>query len=340
MTHRSIIAVLWALALSLGHGVAYAGAFAPNLRQGIETLTAKFDGRVGICTMDVASAESVCLNGDQRFSLQSVMKLFVGAAILDAEVSGKLRLDDAVVVRRKDLSLGAQPLADIVRKNGDLTTTIEDLVRRAVIESDSTAADVLVDRLGGIAMVQEFLTRRGVEGIRLDRDERHLQAEVSGMLWRPEFSDAETYAKALKLVSDEARSKAYAAYLKDPRDTATPAGMVAFLKDLALGKVLPEPATKKLLAIMAATTTGKDRLRAGLRKGWAIGHKTGTSSSWKGMTAATNDVGILTAPDGALVAIAVFVADSRRPNAERAAILAQSARLVTASYRSALKPSR
>ena len=32
--------------------------------------------------------------------------------------------------------------------------------------------------------------------------------------------------------------------------------------------------------------------------GWILAHKTGNSSAWKGVTAATNDVGILTAPDG------------------------------------------
>jgi beta-lactamase class A len=51
------------------------------------------------------------------------------------------------------------------------------------------------------------------------------------------------------------------------------------------------------------------------------------------VTAATNDVGILTAPDGSLVSIAVFVADSRATNAQRAAIIAKIAAATIRSYR-------
>lgn len=69
----------------------------------------------------------------------------------------------------------------MVRARGALTTTIQELMRRAVADSDSTAVDVLIDRLGGIAAVQAFLQRKQVTGIRVDRHERTLQAESVGL---------------------------------------------------------------------------------------------------------------------------------------------------------------
>ena len=67
------------------------------------------------------------------------------------------------------------------------------------------------------------------------------------------------------------------------------------------------------------------RLKAGLRPGWTLGHKTGTSGSWSGVTAATNDVGILFGPNGERIAITVFIGDSTAPPADRAKVMARIA---------------
>jgi hypothetical protein len=76
----------------------------------------------------------VCVNGDKRFSLQSVMKLIVGVAVMDAVDHGRWRLDEPVVVHRKDLSLYVLPIAKGNRWRR--FTTIGDLVRRAIVDSD------------------------------------------------------------------------------------------------------------------------------------------------------------------------------------------------------------
>jgi beta-lactamase class A len=84
---------------------------------------------------------------------------------------------------------------------------------------------------------------------------------------------------------------------------------------------------------MDATTTGPDRLKAGAPPGWSVAHKTGSSATWRGLAAATNDVGLMIAPDGSRILIAAFLADSRADDAERAAVLADSARIAVAQHR-------
>ena len=81
-----------------------------------------------------------------------------------------------------------------------------------------------------------------------------------------------------------------------------------------------------------ATATGTDRQRAGVAPGWRLGHKTGTSGSWRGVTAATNDVGILTAPDGRRISVVVFIGDSTANARERADLMARVARAVIEQY--------
>jgi beta-lactamase class A len=109
--------------------------------------------------------------------------------------------------------------------------------------------------------------------------------------------------------------------------------MSSFLFRLAKGELLSKSSTDFLLQAMKQCATFPDRLKAGVPASWTIAHKTGTSGAWKGITAATNDVGILHAPDGTLVSISAFVADSSAADRERATAIATIARLVVANYR-------
>lgn len=306
---------------------AFAGS--PSAAARFEALAKSTDGRVGICALDTPGAAPSCVNGDQNFSIQSVMKLVVTAAVMDAVDRGRLRLDDVIVVKPAHASPGPQDFANLVKAKGSLATPIEELMRRAVVDSDSTSVDVLLDHIGGVEVVGTFLKRNGIGGLRVDRNERQLQAESVGLAWRAEFADEKAFDAALKALPTEKRDAAWNAYVKDPRDTATPRGMVAFLDALAHGRLLSAASTRKLLDVMESTVTGPRRLRAGVPKDWRIGHKTGTSRGWKGMVAATNDVGILTSPSGKRIPIAVFVADSKRTTAEREAVIAAAARIVT-----------
>ena len=85
-------------------------------------------------------------------------------------------------------ALGAS-LRLLPRNGGQVRTTIGDLVVRAVAQSDSAANDILFKRLGGADSFRTFLARRGIAGVRVDRDERHLQTDILGLQWRPEYVD-------------------------------------------------------------------------------------------------------------------------------------------------------
>lgn len=302
-----------------------------TLKQKLQVLADGFDGRVGIGVQSAVGMVSV--RGGERFSLQSVMKLIVAATVMDAVDRRGWRLDESILVRREDLSLYVQPIADLVRKSKNgYRTTIGDLLFRAVVDSDSGATDILYGRVGGATTIKAFLARRDVTGMRVDRDERHLQTEIVGLTWRPEYVHADVLDRAIKSVPDATRDKSFAAYLRDPRDTATPVAMASFLFQLAQGKILSPKSTRHLLSVMRQTATGPDRLKAGTPKGWILAHKTGTSGSHHGITVATNDVGVLTSPDGRQISVAVFVAESRRSAKERAALIANVARTVTDFY--------
>jgi beta-lactamase class A len=57
-----------------------------------------------------------------------------------------------------------------------------------------------------------------------------------------------------------------------------------------------------------------------------VAHKTGTSGTSAGLTRATNDIGLVTLPNGRHMAIAVFVSDSPADTDTREAVIARIAR--------------
>lgn len=299
-----------------------------RLKVRLEALAAKIDGRLGACAVE-SNQRIACVGADQRFSLQSVMKLVVGAAAMDAVDRRGWRLDEQVVLRRENLSLHVQPLARIVREEGEFRTTIGDLIERAVAESDSAATDFLFDRLGGAEAIRAFLLRSGVgEELRIDRDERRLQTEITGVTWVPEFVDPGKLQAAREKLSEAQKRSAFAAYLADERDTATPRAMVTFLNSLAQGEILSATSTDHFLGVMKRTRTFPTRLRAGAPQDWTMAHKTGTSDDFEGVNGVTNDVGIMIIPDGRIIAIAVFLGQSRASSSERDAAIAAVAREV------------
>jgi beta-lactamase class A len=79
---------------------------------------------------------------------------------------------------------------------------------------------------------------------------------------------------------------------------------------------------------MTESTPGARRLKGLLPVGANVAHKTGTSGIENGITAATNDIGIITLPNGRHLAIAVFVADSPADEATREGVIAKIAKAV------------
>lgn len=304
------------------------------LKSDFQKLSSGFKGRIGAC-VQLADKPPVCNLGYQRFSIQSVMKMLVGLAALDAVDNKGWKLDTKFRIYKKDLSVFVQPIARKVGPDG-YETTIDELIRSANLHSDSAAADILIDRLGGPSVVADFLKRKGLSGVRLDRTERDLQAQIFGLNWRSEFLDPKVFDAAIKALPEGARDKAQKAYQKEIRDTATPAGMVNLLIRLAPGKLLSPASTKYFLEVLELVETGQDRLKAGLSKGWRVAHKTGTSSTWKGLTVATNDVGILIAPDGTQVAIVAFIGDSYESESSNAKAIADITRAAIRNF----KPSK
>jgi beta-lactamase class A len=293
----------------------------------IKALGESFQGDIGIAVQDVQSGWSTAFDGNTFFPQQSVSKFWVALTALDKADKGLLSLHAPVTVRKEDMTLFHQPIARQIGASG-YSTTINDLMYRAITQSDNTCNDVVLWKAGGPEAVRAFLQAKRIQGIRFGPGERLLQSRIAGMEWRQAYAYNGGFYTARNAVPASARRAAFESYIRDPMDGATPLGTVDALARLKRGELLSPGSTQKLLSIMSNTKTGAQRLKGGLQPGWRLAHKTGTGQVLGGEQAGYNDIGVITGPDGRSYAVAVFIRRTAAPLAHRMAAMQNTVRAV------------
>jgi beta-lactamase class A len=258
-----------------------------SLRQQMHTIAADAKGKVS-----VACAPLNCdLNPGAHPPMQSVFKLPLAMAILHQLEQGKFTLDQPIPFRKEDLILPKpySPLQDQYPGAG-VDVPLRELLRLTVSLSDNTAADILLRLAGGEKTVNGYIGTLGVRGFHLLDNERALHRELP-LQYRNWFE---------------------------------PRGAVQLLRRLADHSPLTAEHTALLFDWMRAGRA--QRLQGDLPEGVAVAHKSGTSDVTNGLAHATNDIGLITLPDGRYLAIAIFVTDSTADQATREKVIARIAR--------------
>lgn len=302
-----------------------------SLQSTLERIVADYGEPVGIAVADIGAGWAVAVAGDQFFPQQSVSKTWVALAVLDAIDRGELDLQAPVMMTFADRSVFNQPLGRSLPEGGR-ETTVAELLHHAVAFSDNSANDTLI-RLVGLNAVRDVLMRKGLEGIRLGADERHLQALITGLTWQPSYGEGRNFEQARSKLDPDHRRQAISAYLADPVDGATPMGIVAALAALQRGELVSPGSQAFLMKTLAATRTGPQRLKGGLPDGWKIAHKTGTGQDFRGGSIGINDIALITAPDGKAYAVAVLMPFTRKPVRERLDLMQSVSRAVSRHWR-------
>ena len=281
-----------------------------------------FPGRTGVAIMRIDGGEWITgKRGDELFPQQSVSKTWVALTILDLVDQGKIRLDQKIRITRDDLAVFHQPIRDRVIANGEIEVTVLSLLEQAIISSDNTANDSLLRTAGGPQAVKNFLMRKKLGAIRFGPGERVMQSAIAGLEWRQEYAIGRRFYAARGEVPLTTRKAALDRYLADPVDGASPEALVRALAKLAKGELLSPASTRLILGIMSRTSSGPNRLRAGVPAGWQFVHKTGTGQILPPVSTGYNDIGIMKAPDGTRYAVAVMMGSTTAPIPERMAFM-------------------
>lgn len=267
-----------------------------ELRDRIEQISQSAQGRVGVTATVLETGESVSLNGDQRFPMRSVYKFPVAMAVLAQVDQGNLQLDQQVQVEASEIIQGSRILDENSQRR---EFSLAELLQYMVSDSDNTACDVLLRLIGEPELVTQYSRALGVNDIVVANTEKELGQDPTAQY----------------------------------RNYATPDAVVNLLRAFHERKVLSESSQTLLLQLMTETTTGPKRIKGLLPEGTVVVHKTGTSATVNGVTAATNDVGLVTLPNGQHLAIAIFVSDSQANDAIREEVIAKVAKAAWDEWR-------
>jgi beta-lactamase class A len=304
-----------------------------TLEPQIHELWRNFPGRTGIAILSVDHGWSVEKRGSEYFPQQSVSKLWVAMTVLDQVDSGKLKLDQMVRITRNDLAVFHQPIRDRVLANGEIQESVVSLLEQAITTSDNTANDSLLRTAGGPDAVRDFINRKRLGKIRFGPGERLLQAGIAGMAWQQDYALGNAFIAARAKLSYDHRKAALDRYLTDPIDGASPMAIVTALARLAKGELLSSASTRTLMAMLERTSSGPNRLKAGVPPSWRFGHKTGTGQVLDPVSTGYNDVGIMTAPDGKRYTVAVMMGDTTAGVPSRMQLMQAVSRAVAAAHR-------
>lgn len=265
---------------------------AQDLLAQIKSIEPESKGIVGVSILGLETRDTLNYNAHSRLVMHSVMKFPIAMTVLHLVDRGKYKLDEKMKVRKSDLRPNTwSPLRDKFPDGTEIA--MGDLIDYMVSQSDNDACDYLLKKLGGPQVVENYLKSLGINGIAVRASEEEMAAS-----WEVQYTN---WCKA--------------------------ADIVQLLDIFYQGKALSKTSNDFLMKAMVVTTTGPKRLKGLLPADAVVAHKTGTSpTNADGLSPATNDVGIITLPNGKHIAIAVLVCNSKADEATRDTVIAQIAK--------------
>ena len=256
-----------------------------GLNAALSRLEGENGGRLGVAVVDTGTGERVGHRADQRFPMCSTFKFLLASAVLRRVDDQHESLSRAVRIPRKPLLFNSP----LTAPHAGGTMNVGDLCHAILTRSDNTAANLLLQTIGGPPGLTDFCRSLGDAVTRLDRTELSLNEALEG----------------------------------DPRDTTTPSAMADDLTWILLGDSLSPRSRGQLTQWMESNLTGLDRLRATLPAGWRTADKTGANGEHT-----SNDIAVIWPPGRAPVVVAAFITQCPGPESKRAAMLAKVGELV------------
>lgn len=198
----------------------------------------RLNARVGYAELDLYSGQIIeSYRHEERFPMTSTFKVLLCGAVLARVDSGMEQLDRRISYRKSDM-VEYSPVTEQHLTDG---MTVRELCHATITMSDNTAANLLLQAIGGPQKLTAFLRQMGDQVTRLDR-------------WEPRLNEA--------LPGDE-------------RDTTTPERMAKTLHQLINGDRLTPHSRQQLTDWMVADNVAGPLLRSVLPAGWFIADKTG-----------------------------------------------------------------
>lgn len=284
-------------------------------------------GNLGLFMRRIGDGRSFSHEADRYWYLSSTTKVPIAVALLKEVEAGRISLAEKLTLQRSDFVDGA---GELQFKKPGTAYSIAFLLEKMLVQSDSSATDMLIRRLGEKKILEFLETQGGFQPfttllqVRYDAyGELHPRA---GKLTNLDFmalkKEKDTRARRLEFARlagvpvEELRAptleEAFERYYLRNLNSSTLTGYGGFLERLAKGELLDAKHTALVLGHMKSMTTGEHRIKAGLPEGTIFAQKTGTQVK------RICNVGIVDPEGRALVVVACVEKFGSQPEAEAA----------------------
>ena len=204
-----------------------------QIRQSEKTLSAQ----ISVAILNPQMGEMWSYKGDERVPVTSTFKTLLCAKLLQ-DADNQLRaLNDKVKIEQTMLV----EYSPVIEGTVGEYVTLGQACAATMQTSDNTAANIVLERIGGPAALTAFIRSYGDQVTRLDRFETQLNEGVPG----------------------------------DVRDTTSARAMVHSINQLLFADVLSAGARKQLIQWMKDNTVTANLLRSVLPEGWSIADRSG-----------------------------------------------------------------
>ncbi|KZE66144.1 hypothetical protein AWM68_07150 [Fictibacillus phosphorivorans] len=212
--------------------------------QALLTLISSGEGNYGVSIYHFETKETFEFQSDELFYSASIIKVPIMAAVFAHAMEGKCSLSDQIRVREEDIVPGDGIIKHL---SSNIEWTIQDLIILMIIESDNTATNILIDRVG-LDQINSYMKEWGF-------GQSHLHHKLQ-----------------INAQREPGKMNVVTAY-----------EMNEFLKKIAAGSVLSLNSCKKMISIMKQQKMN-DLLPSllpevdgaiGMIPNWEFAHKTG-----------------------------------------------------------------
>lgn len=265
---------------------------AQELQKKIAQAAASYKAQVGVSIY--AQGKEICqLNGRQQFPMLSVYKLHQALYILHFLEKNNLALNSPIYISVDNLRKETySPLRDKYPQ-GNITLSLDEMLRYSLLLSDNNACDILFAKFGGPYNVNRYMQKLGMHHTNICWTEKDMH---------------------------DILSRCYDNY-------TTPSEAALLLDKIVHDKIIQPKLQTWLKDTLIQCQTGQDRLASPLLStGAVIGHKTGTGEKNKrGQIIGVNDIGfVILSNDGEQISytLAVFIKNSQDTPERNAQLMA------------------
>ncbi|WP_395167668.1 class A beta-lactamase [Francisella salimarina] len=247
-----------------------------QISNSLHNLEKQYGGKIGVYTINRNDNSNFSHNQSFYFPICSTYKFLVVGAILKQSMTNKNLLNEKIKILSNQV-VGYSP---ITKEHINQTMTVSQL-SRAAIQSDNTATNLLIEKLGGLSKLNKFILS---------------------------LHDHATKVAGLEPIANQVN-------LTTNQNKTTPKIMARDINKLAFSNNILD---KKHRLLFKKWLLGNDsddnRIAAEIPDEWDVGNKTGTCAY-----GSTNDVAIIWPDDDRAIIMAIFYTQSQenaKPNSK------------------------